>query len=95
MDRSWLNLLEPTTPKTRAAKPPYKIGTLTHETPGQAGAVILDHQDDWSLVETIMEWGYPQVRLVKAVGKSGVEGGFEAIGILRAQFHRLEVLQRR
>src|SRR5664280_818657 len=95
IDRSWFNLPEPTTPKPSAAKPPDKIGTFPHETPGQAGVVILDHQDDWSLVETIMEWGYPQVRPVGAVGKRGVEGGIEAIRILRAQFHRLEVLQRR
>ena len=50
---------EPTTPKTSPAKPRDEIGALTHETPEKARSVIFDHQNDWPLVETIVEWGYP------------------------------------
>src|SRR5665213_3449853 len=56
---------------------------------------MLDHQDDGTLVEAEMEWGDPRLHWIGFVGEGGVEGGFEAIAILLAQLHLLEILKRR
>jgi len=90
-----ISCLKPTTAKTSPAKPHDEIGALAHKMPEKARSVIFDHQDDWPLVETIVEWGYPRLRRIGSVGKSGVEGGSEAVWIFLAQLQLLEVLKRR
>ncbi len=67
-----LSLFKPATLKARTPQSPHEIGTLTHETPQQAGAVVLDHQDDRALVQAVVERRYPRVRQIAAQGEGGV-----------------------
>ena len=50
-----LSLFKPATLKARTPQSRHAIGTLTHETPEQAGAVVLDHQDDQALVQAVVK----------------------------------------
>ena len=50
---------EPSARKACTAKPRNEIGALTQEIPDEAGAVILEHQDNRPLVDPEVERRYP------------------------------------
>src|SRR5438093_6379810 len=62
MAARWPRALEPAALECRPAQSRHNVGATAHDVPDQAGTVVLDHEDDWALVDPEMAGRDPPAR---------------------------------
>ena len=83
-NRRWLTGfgIQPSVPESGASEPLRDVGASFHLFPQQAAAIVLDHQNDWPLIQSQVPIGDPALLPAIRSRKCGIEGRFKAIAIL-------------
>src|SRR6185312_10784623 len=74
--------VEPAAGKARAAQSCAEITAAAHEAPGQSGPVVLHQQHDRALVDAVIPFAAPSVRLVRTAREKRIERRLEVIDAL-------------
>src|SRR5580700_7437053 len=85
---------QPAARKTGPSQPLHQMRTFLHQLPQESCPVILDHYDDWPLVQSIMPLGNPSATGRAFYWKSRIESRLEPIRIFLAQSKSIKVVDR-
>src|ERR1700680_1167541 len=64
---------EPSVGETRFPQSAPDVRASPHEIPHETGSLVLDHRDDRTLIQTVIQWADP-------VAECRIQAGAEAIG---------------
>src|ERR1700730_8505590 len=86
---------QPTVGETGAVESGNDVGTPAHQLPEQFRTIVLDHQDDWTLIDSEVKRRHPTMRSTGPGRVGRVEAGPETVGMVDAQVDVLKAPQHR
>src|SRR5688572_20498008 len=93
MSRGVSGSSQPATCKPRAPQTHYEIGTTPHQSPDQPRTIVLDHQNDWSLIEREVVFRHPARTSGTAARKRRIEAADETVFVFHIRVRPGTVLQ--